>query len=84
MAMTINKFVMLVAVPALIITFMADAPIGKFDFDILGAYFLTEFVLYLVAVFIARFIFNGGVFLCERTKSEGKRVFQSNNQFRKP
>ena len=58
MAMTINKFVMLVAVPALIITFMADAPIGKFNFDILGAYFLTEFVLYVVAVFIARFIFN--------------------------
>ena len=29
-------------------------------------------------------LFNGRVFLCQRTKSEGKRVFQSNNQFRKP
>ena len=58
MAMAINKFVMLAAVPALIITFMADVPINKFNFELLGGYFLTEILLYLAAISIARFVFK--------------------------
>ena len=41
-AFSINKFVMLVCMPALCIEFLALAPIESFDFLLLFGYFLSE------------------------------------------
>ena len=57
-AMVLNKFVMLVGVPSLIFLLLSKAPISEFNFKMLGGYFFTELLLYLVGFLIAKFIFH--------------------------
>jgi len=56
-AMVLNKFVMLIGVPALIFLLLSKAPINEFNFKMLSGYFFTEVVLYLAGFLIAKFIF---------------------------
>ncbi len=57
-AMVLNKFVMLIGVPSLIFLLLSKAPISEFNFKMLGGYFFTELLLYLVGFLIAKFIFH--------------------------
>ena len=57
-AMVLNKFVMLIGVPSLIILLLSKAPISEFNFQMLSGYFFTEVVLYLTGILIAKFIFR--------------------------
>ena len=49
---------MLVCMPALCIEFLALAPIKHFDFLLLFGYFLSEIILFLLGVFISKYIFR--------------------------
>ncbi len=57
-AFAINKFVMLVSVPALCIHFLAKAPIKDFDLRLLGGYLLSEIVMYTAGFLLAKIVFN--------------------------
>ena len=57
-AFSINKFVMLVCMPALCIEFLALAPIDNFDFLLLFGYFLSEVILFSLGVAISKYIFK--------------------------
>ena len=57
-AMMLNKFVMLIGVPSLIILLLSKAPISEFNFQMLSGYFFTELVLYLTGILISKFIFH--------------------------
>ena len=57
-AFSINKFVMLVCMPALCIEFLALAPIDSFDFLLLFGYFLSEIILFSLGVVISKYIFK--------------------------
>ncbi|MDC3129394.1 AEC family transporter, partial [Paracoccaceae bacterium] len=57
-AMVLNKFVMLIGVPSLIILLLSKAPISEFNFQMLSGYFFTELVLYLTGILISKFIFQ--------------------------
>ena len=57
-AMVLNKFVMLIGVPSLIILLLSKAPISQFNFQMLSGYFFTELVLYLTGILISKFIFQ--------------------------
>tara|TARA_B100001057_G_scaffold211034_1_gene211535 strand:+ start:194 stop:1108 length:915 start_codon:yes stop_codon:yes gene_type:complete len=57
-AMVLNKFVMLIGVPSLIILLLSKAPISEFNFQMLSGYFFTESVLYLTGILISKFIFQ--------------------------
>ena len=57
-AFAINKFVMLVCMPALCIEFLALAPIKHFDFLLLFGYFLSEIILFLLGVLISTYMFR--------------------------
>ena len=57
-AMVLNKFVMLIGVPSLIILLLSKAPISEFNFQMLSGYFFTELVLYLTGILISKFIFH--------------------------
>ena len=57
-AMVLNKFVMLIGVPALIFLLLSKAPISEFNVKMLSGYFFTESVLYLAGFLIAKFIFH--------------------------
>jgi len=57
-AMVLNKFVMLIGVPSLIILLLSKAPISEFNIRMLSGYFFTEIVLYSTGFLIAKFIFN--------------------------
>ena len=57
-AMMLNKFVMLIGVPSLIILLLSKAPISEFNFQMLSGYFFTELVLYLTGILISKFIFQ--------------------------
>ena len=57
-AFSINKFVMFVCMPALCIEFLASAHVESFDFLLLFGYFLSEVILFLLGVFISKYIFR--------------------------
>ena len=57
-AFAVNKFVMLVCMPALCIEFLALAPIKHFDFLLLFGYFLSEIILFLIGLFISKYFFR--------------------------
>ena len=57
-AFAINKFVMLVSMPALCIHFLAKAPIENFDLRLLGGYLLSEIVMYTAGFLLAKIVFN--------------------------
>ena len=57
-AMMLNRFVMLIGVPSLIILMLSKAPISEFNFQMLSGYFFTELVLYLTGILISKFIFH--------------------------
>ena len=57
-AMVLNKFVMLIGMPSLILLLLSRAPISEFNVQMLSGYFFTEVVLYLTGFLIAKFIFR--------------------------
>ncbi len=57
-AMVLNKFVMLIGVPSLIILLLSKAPISEFNIQMLSGYFFTEVILYLAGFLIAKLIFH--------------------------
>lgn len=61
MAMAINKFVMFVAMPALVVQLLTKAPLEEFNFGMLGGYFVTELILYVGGFIIGRYLFNTDV-----------------------
>ena len=54
----INRFVLLVAVPALLFSLMAEAPVETFDRNALASYAGPEIVVYLTGFLLARFVFG--------------------------
>lgn len=61
MAMTLNKFVMFVAVPALGFQLLANAPLEEFNLPMLAGYFFTELVMFTIGFLIARRLFKTDV-----------------------
>ena len=61
MAMVINKFVMFVAMPALAVRLLANAPLEEFNLAMLGGYFFTEIVMYGGGYLIGRYIFGADI-----------------------
>jgi len=57
-AFVINKFVMLVCMPALCVHFLAKVPIENFDIRLLGGYLLSEIVTFLAGFLIAKIVFK--------------------------
>jgi len=57
-ALSINKFVMFVCMPALCIEFLASAHVESFDFLLLFGYFLSEVILFSLGVIISKYIFR--------------------------
>lgn len=60
MAGVINRFVIMVALPALLFSFLATAPFEAFDWLLLGVYFGSSIALYLAGFLIMRFGFGLG------------------------
>ncbi len=58
MAMTLNRFVMIVAIPALSFQLLAKAPLEDFDIAMLAGYALTEMLMYLSGFLIAWRVFG--------------------------
>ena len=56
MAVAINKFVMHVAVPALIISFMSEFSFTEINFRLLGGYLFSEVTIFILAILITRLI----------------------------
>lgn len=50
MAATLNRFVFLFALPALIFRLLATAPIYEFSWPLLGAYFIAQLAVWLIAM----------------------------------
>jgi len=61
MAMVLNKFVMIVAVPALGFQLLANAPLTEFNLAMLAGYFVTELLMYTTGFLIARLVFKTDV-----------------------
>lgn len=57
-AMAINKFVMHVAVPALIIKFMSAISIYEINFSLLRCYLVAEVIIYVGSILVARLVFR--------------------------
>ena len=57
-AFVINKFVMLVSMPALCIHFLAKVPIENFDLRLLGGYLLSEIIMFVAALFLVKVVFK--------------------------
>tara|TARA_B100000945_G_C20306236_1_gene560495 strand:+ start:48 stop:962 length:915 start_codon:yes stop_codon:yes gene_type:complete len=57
-AFVINKFVMLVSMPALCIHFLAKISIENFDLKLLVGYLLSEIVIFMAALFLAKLVFQ--------------------------
>ena len=57
-AMSINKFVMLVCMPALVFRLLARAPLEEFDLAMLIGYLVTEIVMYVGGFVIGRYFFR--------------------------
>ena len=57
-AMAINKFVMLVCMPALVFRLLARAPLEEFDLAMLIGYLVTEIVMYVGGFVIGRYFFR--------------------------
>ena len=55
-AVAINKFVMHVAVPALIISFMSEFSFNEINFRLLGGYLIAEVTIFILAILITRLI----------------------------
>jgi malonate transporter len=60
-AMALNKFVMVIAMPALGFQLLANAPLADFDFKMLGGYFFTELVMYSSGFAFARLVFKADI-----------------------
>ena len=58
MAMAINRFVMLVGMPALGFRLLARAPLEEFDPLMLGGYLFTEMIMYFGGFAIGRYAFK--------------------------
>lgn len=61
MAMVLNKFVMFVAMPALVFKLLANAQLEDFNLVMLGGYFFTEVLMYTAGFLIARLVFKTDV-----------------------
>lgn len=57
-AKAINRFALFVAIPALLFSIMARAPISEFDLPSLGVYFIPELIIYALGFCAAYFIFK--------------------------
>ncbi len=57
-AAVINKFVLLVAVPALGLHLIANAPFADFDWRMIVGFFLSELAIYVLGAMISRYIFK--------------------------
>ena len=57
-AAIINKFVLLVAIPALGLHLIANAPFADFDWRMIVGFFLSELAIYILGTLIARFLFK--------------------------
>jgi len=53
-AAIINKFIFLIAIPALNFQMVANAPINNFDWQLLIGFFISELSLYLISFIIVR------------------------------
>ena len=57
-AAVINKFVFLVAIPALGLHLIANAPFSLFDWRMIIGFFLSELAIYALGAFTAHFLFK--------------------------
>ena len=57
-ATVINKFVLLVAIPALGLHLIANAPFSEFDWRIIVGFFLSELAIYILGALTAHFLFK--------------------------
>lgn len=60
MALTINRFVVMVALPALLFSFLASVPFHEFDFAFVTIYFVASIILYALGFCIMRYGFRLG------------------------
>jgi len=58
MALTINRFVFYLPLPALTFSLLANAQFDQFNWTLLIGYFLSEGAVYLLALSIARYVFK--------------------------
>lgn len=56
-ATSINRFVILAALPALLFGLVARAPLANFDARVMTLYFVSEMVIYALGFAVARFVF---------------------------
>lgn len=61
MATTINRFVVMLALPALIFSFLATVPFEDFELPLIAAYFASSFVLYAIGFLVMRYGFRLGL-----------------------
>jgi len=57
-AAVINKFVLLVAIPALGLHLIANAPFSEFDWRMIVGFFLSELAIYVLGALTAHFLFK--------------------------
>ena len=57
-AAVINKFVLLVAIPALGLHLIANAPFSEFDWRMVIGFFLSELAIYVLGASAAHFLFK--------------------------
>ncbi len=57
-AAVINKFVLLVAIPALGLHLIANAPFLEFDWRMIACFFLSELAIYILGALTAHFLFR--------------------------
>ena len=57
-AAVINKFVLFVAIPALGLRLIGNAPFWDFDWVIVIGFFISELAIYIIGFLITRFIFS--------------------------
>ena len=60
-AEVINKFVLLVAIPALGLHLIANSPLADCDWRIIVGFLLSELAIYVLGALIARFLFKFGL-----------------------
>ena len=58
MASSINRFVFLVSVPALVFGLLARSPFDQFNWLALGAFAMIEVVMYATGFAVARYVFR--------------------------
>ena len=57
-AAAINRFAFYLAVPALVVSVVGKAPVGDFDWTAVGAYFLSELLLFAMVFVLMRYLFR--------------------------